>query len=36
MATATAHPKFNLISSEHIVGATVYDPSGKRSAKSIT
>ena len=29
MATATAHPKFNLISSERIVGATVYDPSGK-------
>lgn len=29
MATATAHPKFNLISSEHVVGATVYDPSGK-------
>ncbi len=29
MATATAHPKFNLISSEHVVGAKVYDPSGK-------
>jgi PRC-barrel domain len=29
MATATAHPKLDLISSEHIVGATVYDPSGK-------
>jgi sporulation protein YlmC with PRC-barrel domain len=29
MATATAHPKFNLISSEHLVGAKVYDPGGK-------
>jgi hypothetical protein len=29
MATATAHPKFNLISSEHIVGATVYDLNDK-------
>jgi hypothetical protein len=29
MATATAHPKFNLISSEHVVGAKIYDASGK-------
>jgi hypothetical protein len=29
MATATAHPKFKLISSEHIVGATVYDLNDK-------
>lgn len=29
MATATAHPKFNLIASEHVVSAKVYDPSGK-------
>jgi hypothetical protein len=29
MATATAHPKFNLISSEHVVGAKLYDASGK-------
>ena len=26
---ATAHPKFNLISSEHIEGATVHDGGGK-------
>ena len=29
MATATAHPKFNLISSEHVVGAKIYDANGK-------
>ena len=29
MATAAAHPKFNLISSEHVVGAKIYDPGGK-------
>ncbi len=28
MATATL-PKLDLVSSEHIVGATIYDPSGK-------
>ena len=29
MAAATAHPKLNLISSEHVVGAKIYDASGK-------
>ena len=33
MATAAANPKINLISSQHIDGAAVYDKSGKEIGK---
>ncbi len=33
MATAASNPKINLISSQHIDGAAVYDKSGKEIGK---